>query len=290
MRVAIISINIGAYHIFWEEFYKTAEKNFMIECEKEYFVFSDAINMFQQTDPKVHYLYHEDMGWPYNTLKRFLLFSSISEKLKNFDYIFFINANAVFCIPLDSSFILDSKKIIVVEHPGRHGDNPFTIPWERRKESCAYVSYEDGKLYVQGAFIGGRSDAFIKMSEELAEKTEIDIKKGIIAKVHDESYLNMYIIGRDDVQILGWQYLYFEECTYPYKPVIMLRNKRPYITNKNGRYLGRNFKKDEFFLFLRNIKWRVFIKLRLYRWHDLTDSDGKYIDNALPYKRRKMND
>lgn len=278
MRIAMISINLGEYQVFLEEFIKTAEVNFLPGTEKEYFVFTDSKIEIQKNGTKLHYYKHEDMGWPFNSMKRFGLFLSISEELKRFDYVFFANANAVFRYPLTESFILPDKKLVVVEHPGMHGNDPKTIPWERRPESRAYVSYEEGKVYVQGAFFGGTSEQFIEMSLILSELTEADISDGIIAVVHDESFLNKYIIGRDDVQILGWQYLKYEECVYPYIPVIELRNKKKYITNENGRFLNQNFTLQKFILLLRNIKWWMLIKLHFYRWYDIQDNEGNYID------------
>lgn len=278
MKVGIISINIGSYIYFWQEFYDSAEINFLPDTEKEYFIFTDAEDIYQGDNSRVHKYHQSDMGWPFNTMKRFHLFHQIRKDLWGLDYLFFANANSRFAFPLTEAFLLPEKNLIVVEHPGRHGDRVDTIPWERREESRAYVPYEKGRIYVQGAFYGGKTEAFLSMAEELDRLTEADLEENIIAVWHDESFLNKYIIDRLDVQILGWQYLSYEENINPYLPVIMLRDKRKYITNKNGRFKNQNYLLIRILQFMRNVKWFLLIKLGIYQWYEIKDKDGNYVD------------
>jgi hypothetical protein len=280
MKVAIISINIGDYSVFWRDFYVSSKQNFMVDCDKEYFVFSDSTEIEYFRDD-VHLIHVEDMGWPFNTMKRWHLFNQLKKYDSKFDFFFFINANAVFQDVLTSEIIKNNKRIITVEHPGTHGKKIEKIPWERRPESGACVPHELGKTYVQGAFLGARTDAFFEMSEELAKQTDIDIKKGIIAIYHDESFLNKYIIGRDDVQILGWQYLKYECMVYPYKPVILLREKRKYLKNNNGRYLNEWYLPFYLKLAMRNIKWVFLIKTGIMKKTSIYDQEGRYINNDI---------
>lgn len=278
MQIAILSINLGEYTVFWKRFYESSNENFLPECKKTYFVFTDSKELDYQGRDDVKIFEHEDMGWPFNTMRRFHLFMTIKEELKKYDYIFFANANAEFVYPLTKEIILSDKNLIAVEHPGRHGDPVETIPFERRKESRAYLSVEEGKIYVQGAFIGGKSEAFLEMCETLDRLTEEDIAEGIIATVHDESFLNMYVNKRDDVQILGWQYLYFEDVNRPYIPVILLRSKIKYLSKSNARYAGLNRFKYGLLGVLRNTKWGILIKLNVYKWYKVQDENGKYLD------------
>lgn len=286
MNIAVLSINLGEYVIFWKRFYESAQENFLPDCPKTYYVFTDANKLDYSEKENVHIIPHEDMGWPYNTMRRFQLFISIKDKLEDFDYIFFANANSEFLYPLTDKFLLPQKNIITVEHPGRHGDPAETIPFERRKESRAYVSLEDGRIYVQGAFIGGKSHAFIEMSETLERLTEEDLNEGIIAAVHDESFLNMYVAGRKDVQILGWQYLYFEGVIRPYMPVIQLRSKFKYLSKGNARYKDISRFKSGILGVLRNVKWWILIKLNIYKWYDVVDNKGDYLDLDISGRTR----
>ncbi len=117
MRVAILNISIGRYTVFWKEFYETCELNFMPNDEKEYFVFTDDMNIIYGKEKNVHLIFQDDMGWPYNTMKRFHLFKSIESELLKFDYIFFMNGNMVFLKKLERTFINPNKNIITLEHP-----------------------------------------------------------------------------------------------------------------------------------------------------------------------------
>lgn len=278
MKIAILSINLGEYKIFWKRFYESSKNNFLPEYSKTYYVFTDAESIEYQDNEDIILKSHEDMGWPFNTMRRFHLFMTLKDELEQYDYIFFANANAEFVYPLTKEILIPEKNLIAVEHPGRHGDPVETIPFERRKESRAYISVEEGRIYVQGAFIGGKSKAFLEMCDILDKLTEKDLKEGIIAVVHDESFLNMYVNKRKDVQILGWQYLYFEDVNRPYIPVIQLRSKINYLSKSNARYVGLNRFKYRVLGGVRNMKWWVLIKLHIYKWYDVIDKDGNYLD------------
>lgn len=282
MKIAIISINIGEYGVFWQEFFKSAEINLFPEAKKNYYVFTDKIDEIKSLKDKVNTIYQEDMGWPNNTMKRFSLFLKIKEALLQYDYIFFANANAVFEAPLSVSVLNGKKKLLTVEHPGFHFKNKKDKPFEQRKDSLAYVPLEKRKYYVQGAFYGGRADYFLEMTEELNQKIEKDLSQGIIAIWHDESFLNMYVEQHlKEVQILSWHYLYFEEYYFPYKPIILLRNKRKYLSMSNGRYKNQHSPFIGIKTMLRNIKWRLYVLFGRYPQCKQRDRDGKYLDTDI---------
>ena len=277
MKIAILNISIGEYICFWKKFYLSAEKNFLIDCDKEYFVFTDSAFLYQETDKKVHKIYCEDMGWPYNTMKRFHLFLSIEKELMKFDYVIFVNANAVFRQCLTSKIVLTGKDIITVEHPGMHFKKKEELPFEVREESSAFVPMEQRDIYVQGALIGGYIPQFMEFIKKMDQWIGEDLKKGIVAVWHDESFLNKYVAENKNVQVLGWQYLKYEEYVMPYQPVIELRNKKKYLTKANGRFKGRNAWYSGIYLWIRNMKWRIGIKMGKYKRCNILDKDS-YID------------
>ena len=91
--IAILYICTGKYDVFWEPFFTSFEKHFVTDCHKEYFVFTDAKELYRETDPRVHKHYLEPLGWPKATLMRFHSFHQITPQLEAFDYVFFFNAN-----------------------------------------------------------------------------------------------------------------------------------------------------------------------------------------------------
>ncbi len=276
MKVAILNISIGDYAVFWKDFYLSAKQNFMVDCDREFFIFTDKDNIFGNDQDDVHILYQEDMGWPFNTMKRFHMFRSILDQLEGFDYIFFVNGNALFSYPLTSDLI--TKNLVVVEHPGMHFVSNNDAPYERRKVSRAYVAKGNEKKYVQGAFYGGSYARFSEMVIELDNKTEDDLRRGIIAVWHDESFLNHFVSYHPDIQILGWQYLKYEEYVMPYPPIICLRDKRRYLTPQNGRYKNDHFGVFRMKMVLRNAKWRCFILLKKIKKQRVKDNNGHWID------------
>lgn len=195
-KIAIVYIATGNYKALWPEFYASAEKNFLPNYEKHYFVFSDeniAKNINNTT-----YIYRKWHGFPLDSLDRFELFISIEKKLRHYQYVYFLNANAQIVQPIGKEiFPSTQQKIVVAAHPTYYlRRNPDEWPYERRQESTAYIPYGKGEYYVQGAFIGGRTKDFLEMSQILAEKIQEDKKNNIMAVWHDESHLNAYIIDK----------------------------------------------------------------------------------------------
>lgn len=261
-KIAILSINIGDYSVFWDGFYESAEKNLFPEAEKSYFVFTDNEELLNLKKNNISFIKKNDLGWPFNTMKRFNMFSSIVDELREFDYVFFANANALFEDKLSINLIHNSKNYIVVEHPGFHFAKDIDKPFERRVESKAYVEESNGHYYVQGAFYGAKAKYFINLALSLNRLTEIDLENGIVALWHDESFLNMFVSNNiEQTQVLGWQYLYFEEYVLPYNKMIVLRNKKKYLADSNGRYKGQNFKVQYAKVIMRNLKWKFLINI-----------------------------
>ncbi|MCM1236996.1 MAG: hypothetical protein NC489_43530, partial [Ruminococcus flavefaciens] len=245
---------------------------------KQYFLFTD--NKEVHVADNVTVVEQEDMGWPFNTMKRFNMFRKIEPELEKYDYIFFINGNALFKQKLSEGFINREKNIITVLHPGVYGRPINDFPYERNPKSNACIAKGRGKYYVQGAFIGGKTRPFIEMIDCLDELTNEDLSKDIIAVWHDESFLNRYILDRTDVQVMGRQYLYYEEYVYPWKPVILLRDKTKYLNKNNGRFKGRVSLKSKVALIARNIKWKIMITLGMKR--EVFNLHGdEYIDKNL---------
>lgn len=55
MRIAILYICTGKYNVFWDGFYKSSEKFFLKdEAEKEYFVFTDNMDLCQDKIGRAH--------------------------------------------------------------------------------------------------------------------------------------------------------------------------------------------------------------------------------------------
>ena len=223
--------------VFWKEFYESFEKNFLPDYEKRYFVFTDSDRIFADDNDRVKRVKIDQMPWPLITLLRFSIFLKEEKELKKCNYLMFSNANMI-CnetITKDEFLPRENETLSVTIHPGYYQKNKIEFPYERRKCSTAYIPWNCGTHYVIGAMYCGRSEAFIEMSKTLKQNIEKDLKKNIIARWHDESQLNRYIINKAGVRILGPMY-----C-YPYGMGVNYQ-KKIYAVSKEAKFDVKSFK------------------------------------------------
>lgn len=191
-KIAILYIATGRYIVFWENFYKSMEKHFLPKHEKTYFLFTNHDNL--KVAKNVVKIHQDQLPWPYVTLKRYHFFDAIKEELKKFDYIYFLNGD---CQPVqdinEEIFPTNEQEIMVTMHSWHWLDIQRPYPYEQNKESKSYIPADKGKYYVTGAFNGGTSEGFLKMSAILKEWTDTDIQNNVIPVWHDESMLNKYL-------------------------------------------------------------------------------------------------
>lgn len=221
-KVAILYIATGRYIQFWDEFYPAMEKYFLPNHKKSYFVFTDDIE--KKFPNNVFRIPQKQLPWPQITLQRYRFFSSIKEKLKKFDYIYFLNANLIPQRMIDEK-IFPSKEqgVMFTYHPGfKNKKNPDKLTYDRNPKSTAYIPFGEGRIYVMGGFNGGRKEDFLKMSDELSRRTDIDSQNNIIARWHDESHLNRYLVDLEKAGqkplVLDSIYAVPEEYLHPNTP------------------------------------------------------------------------
>lgn len=214
-KIAILYVCTGEYTVFWKEFYLSFERFFLPNTEKHYFVFGDNQMLYMEgNSERIHKHLVPHLPWPLPTLLRFWFFSEIKSELKEFDYICLMNANVI-CrdYVLEEEYLPRGElgeKFMVTVHPGYEDQNPVYFPYERRKNCEACIPYHKGERYVFGAMNGGCAVAYLEMIEDLKNKSVNDLKKGIIAKCHDESYINAYMNNRTDVRYLSKIFCYPE--------------------------------------------------------------------------------
>ncbi len=156
-KIGILFICTGKYEIFWKDFYESAERFFLPDVEKEYFIFTDASSIFARDEnPRIHLVHQENLGWPDNTLLRFHMFLTLREQLEKCDFLVFFNANARFLETISASEFLpeNEENYIAVRHPGFYNLPRKKFPYENNPKSSAYIPEHDGKIYAQGALIG----------------------------------------------------------------------------------------------------------------------------------------
>ncbi|MBM6879746.1 glycosyl transferase family 6 [[Clostridium] spiroforme] len=249
-KIGILYICTGDYVVFWQDFFESFEKYFIKDCQIHYFVFTDAKSIFSENNDRVHKYYIENLPWPLITLFRFRTFLKAQDDLKKMDYLMFSNANMVCNQEITAKEFLPRKdkneNLIVVIHPGYSNTKLRHVPYDRNRKSKAYVPYNKGKHYVIGAMNGGTTEAFLEMSQKLNRAIEEDLKKNVIARWHDESHLNKYIIDRDDVRYLSPEYCYPFGMEVQYKKKIFAVSKEAKFDVKKFKGVYKISEKDKF--------------------------------------------
>jgi hypothetical protein len=221
------------------------EKNFIGDVEKHYFVFTDSLDIdFEKENSNIHRIYQKDLGWPDNTLMRFHIFLEHEKELMGMDFLFFFNANLLVCHSITGDEFLPkgSDNLVATLHPGFYNKKRSKFTYENNKKSAAYISRQEGKYYFAGGLNGGKTSAFLGAIKTMKDQVDIDKKNGVIAKWHDESHWNRYLIERDDVKILQPSYLYPEGWSLPFSINILIRDKNKY----GGHNVLRNKKSFNF--------------------------------------------
>lgn len=242
-RVAILYICTGRYDIFWKDFFISYERNFLPGSQKEYFVFTDAEQLYAEEQcARIHKIYQRQLGWPHDTLMRFHMFDKVRAQLETFDYIYFMNANCE-CVTeiTEKEFMPFDKDILVVQHPGAYKKKPRQFTYDRNPASTAYIPKGKGQYYVCGGINGGKAAAYLDLIEELKHNIDVDNANNIIARWHDESHINHYIVEHDNWMMLSPSYCFAEGWDLPFEPKILVREKSKYIDSvamKEGKLIS----------------------------------------------------
>lgn len=194
-KVAVLYISTGNYIRFWDDFYKKMKTHFLLKHDVTYFLITDHMDIKVNDD--VIKIYQEQLPWPYITYKRYHFFSAIEDKLKNYDYIFFLNGNLLPQKEIDEEiFPSEEQGLMGSIHPGHYLREKKYYRYERNPKSQAYVPMgQEVEHYLAGGLNGGTSKEFLKMSKELMKWTDEDIKNNIMPTWHDESMFNKYIVN-----------------------------------------------------------------------------------------------
>ena len=234
MKVAILYICTGRYAQFFDGFYKSAEQYLLQGVEKRYFVFTDQEQLTKAEN--VELLIRPCRGFPEDSLFRFDRFLEIKDKLKDYDYTFFFNANMRFVAPVGEELL--EERLTAVLHPGYFDKPEWRYPYERNKQSKAYIpAHEEDYHYYMGSLNGGKTADYLALAETCSQHIHEDWEKGIVACYHDESHLNRYL-REHHCKALSPAYAYIEGKELPFEPKILLIDKTrldPYF-NK-----GRDF-------------------------------------------------
>lgn len=239
IRIGIIYIAIGIYDDFWKDFYPSCQCYFCADAHKGFEVFTDSLRLQKMNIDNVFWHPVKDRGFIYNVSAKSEFICSIASRLKEkYDYIFFLNGNFKFVEPIHSSEVIPLKKndyITALSFDFYKNKTCDELPYDRNPKSLAYMKPGTGKYYYQGGFYGGRTSEILQMSDWIKKRIEIDLSKKVIARWHDESYVNKYLSNLNP-RILNETYAFVEGNMEfrSHKNVVL--DKKKYLGDKLDRY------------------------------------------------------
>ena len=225
MKICIITVATNEYIHFVPRLMEDLEGNFLEDEDAEFecLIFTDQEMEEVSENIKISQIEHKP--WPEPAMKKYNYIHSEAEFLKDFDYLYLFDADVGLATPVGDEVLED---LIGVLHPYKFFEDKSIYPYEKREGSTAYVADEDHDKYYAAAFVGGKSETFLKMAKTIAGRVEEDEKNGIIAKWHDESHLNKYF-NENPPTALSPSYMFPEELIghpqYPFEPKIVALKK-----------------------------------------------------------------
>lgn len=221
-NIGLLVIATNKYIQFVTPLWESAKKYFMSRTPHNInmFIFTNSREVPEDT----FRIQHEHRPWPYPTLMRYHAFTKNSNILEKMDYLYYSDADMRFEGFVGEEILGD---LVATQHPG-FWDKPrsfFSQSYEDRPESMAFMPDNKGTAYYAGGFNGGKSSEYLKMSLEISKWIDKDSSNGIIAKWHDESYMNKYFSEHIPTVVLNPSYCYQEEKQMPFPRKIVALKK-----------------------------------------------------------------
>lgn len=182
----------------------------------------------------------EPLEWPMPTLLRYHLFLQQEEKLKDYDYIFYCDADMKFVNYVGDEIL--GADLTAAQHPGYALSQRFWIPYDPNPESEAHIP-RPGKvifdphtgqnkfmpLFYAGGFQGGTRESFIKSWKVMSEKIDKDLDKNYMALWNDQAHWNNYLWKNPPSVVLSPSYIYPDSLINEYYIPIWGTNYPPKI-------------------------------------------------------------
>lgn len=220
MKTALLTIATNNYKVLLSDLIKSIDDNIL--SKSDIFIFSDE-NLFYSEKHTIIFNKIEHEPWPFITLRRFEFFSSILERLEEYDSIIYIDCDMIISKQIES---FPNTDFFAVSHPANSQNSNFW-PTEKNPKSTAYLPLKKNIPYVQGCLWGGSRDSIIKLITELNQNIMADLNNDIIASWHDESHLNKFLsnVEEDKITILHSGYAYPECWTLNNEKIIIHKDK-----------------------------------------------------------------
>lgn len=241
-KVALISISINEpYWQYIAPMFESARKFFLKGHDVDFFVWSDMPKL-----EGVTVIPTEPCPWPLPTLHRFHLFLRQEEKLKEYDYIFYCDADMQFVSKVGDEILGDG--LTSAQHPMYAIRREYLPPYEPNPKSTSYIHRPgrvvnvDGKkrfetLYFAGGFQGGKTEDFITAMKSMVDMIDTDFSKNNYIPIwNDESVWNKYLLTTPPSVVLSPSYIYPDSLNKAYYRKVWGRNYVPKLVTLTKKF------------------------------------------------------
>lgn len=264
-RIALCFISVNdRYWPYLQQVIEDCKSNFLPQHKVDYFVWSDipekgtpeyanikatqwwskeklisTVDFLRDTNG-IEIFPTEAIEWPAPTLMRYHLFLQQEEKLKDYDYVFYLDADMRVVDKISDEVL--SEGLLSAEHPMYSLRKEYIPPYEPNPESTAYiprpgqvVTDEKGfqrfkPYYYAGGFQGGRTKPWIKAMKVMRDNIDKDFNKNYVAIWNDESHWNKYLSTyKGPLVVLSPAYIYPDSLIKEYYEPIWGKSYQPKI-------------------------------------------------------------
>lgn len=145
----------------------------------------------------------EPIEWPYGTLMRYSMFLQQEEALKDYDYIFYLDADMRIVNVVGDEIL--GQGLTIAPHPGYYLRKELYPPYEPNDQSASFIKRPgkvitmDGQprfmpFYAAGGFQGGTVSSYIKATKETKKLIDKDLNTNNYIPIwNDETAWNKYV-------------------------------------------------------------------------------------------------
>lgn len=240
-KVAVIAICLNEpYWQYIGRMIESARKFFLKGHEVDYFVWSDMPSLEGATVFPT-----EPMEWPLPTLHRYHLFLKQEEKLMEYDYVFYVDADMLFVSRVGDEIL--GNGLTAAQHPMYALSKMYIPPYEPNKNSHSYIprvghiKVEAGKkrfepIYAAGGFQGGLTMDFIKAMKDMKDSIDKDFSNNYIPIWNDETAWNAYLFKNPPAVVLNPSYVYPDSLINSYYKKVWGRNFVPKLVTITKKF------------------------------------------------------
>ncbi|KAM9226335.1 histo-blood group ABO system transferase-like [Dugong dugon] len=233
---------VKKYVIFLKLFLQTAEKYFMVGHRVNYYIFTDLPDSvprvrLQEGRQVVILKVQSYTRWQDISMHRMEMISNFSRQrfLREVDYLVCADVDMIFSDHVGVEIL---SSLFGTLHPSFYGFSRLDFTYERRPQSQAYISKDEGDFYYIGALFGGSVQEVYRLTKACHEAMMVDQANDIEAIWHEESHLNKYLLYYKPTKVLSPEYMWDALSFYTWEKA--LQGRHAVFRKRRFRILPKN--------------------------------------------------